>query len=75
MFQYSDSGAGAPPVSFDYSPQFEDLRLSITGSKAGLQKMVKTLHKLGFADPNDWSQPQPKDNQWVTVLIRRVRID
>ncbi|NEP18657.1 MAG: hypothetical protein F6J97_17430 [Leptolyngbya sp. SIO4C1] len=74
MFQ-SNSGAGAPPVSFDYSPRFETVKLSVTGSLSGLRKIVNTLHKRGFADPNDWSQPQPKDHEWIIVLIRRLRID
>ncbi|NEP20115.1 MAG: hypothetical protein F6J97_25070 [Leptolyngbya sp. SIO4C1] len=75
MFQSNDSGAGAPPVSFDYSPQFETVTLSMTGSMAALRKMVNTMHKRGLAEPNDWSKPQPKDHEWVTVLIRRLRID
>ncbi|NEP16289.1 MAG: hypothetical protein F6J97_05215 [Leptolyngbya sp. SIO4C1] len=74
MFQ-NNSGAGAPPVSFDDSPRFEEVSLSIQGSWPALQKMVKTLHKVGFAEPNDWSQPQPSGDRWVTVLIRRVRLD
>ncbi|NEP18763.1 MAG: hypothetical protein F6J97_17995 [Leptolyngbya sp. SIO4C1] len=73
MFQ-NNSGAGAPPIALDDVPQFEDVSLSITGSKPALQKMIKTLHKLGFAGPNDWSQPQPIAKKWVTVLIKRLRM-
>ncbi|NEP17267.1 MAG: hypothetical protein F6J97_10220 [Leptolyngbya sp. SIO4C1] len=75
MFQPNDAGANTPPISFDQSPQFESVRLSITGSRAGLRKIVNTLHKLHFAEPNDWSEPQPKGDDWVTVLIRRLRVD
>ncbi|NEP16123.1 MAG: hypothetical protein F6J97_04375 [Leptolyngbya sp. SIO4C1] len=73
MFQ-SNSGAGAPPVSFDYSPQFEDISLSVTGSKVALRQTVQLLHKLGYAEPNDWSKPQRKKEKWVIVLIKRLRI-
>ncbi|NEP16015.1 MAG: hypothetical protein F6J97_03820 [Leptolyngbya sp. SIO4C1] len=72
MFQ--SNGAAVPPVSLDAAPQFETVTLSITGPLAGLRQMVNTLHKRGFADPNDWSQPQPKGHEWVTVLIRRLRV-
>ncbi|NEP19729.1 MAG: hypothetical protein F6J97_23045 [Leptolyngbya sp. SIO4C1] len=75
MFQYSGSGAGAPPASRDYSPRFEEVCLSITGSKAALRKTIQTLHKLRYAEPNDWSKPQPRGEQWVTVLIRRLQIE
>ncbi|NEP18088.1 MAG: hypothetical protein F6J97_14475 [Leptolyngbya sp. SIO4C1] len=74
MFQSNDSGAGAPPVSHDDAPQFETIRISMTGSMAGLRKMVSTLHRLNFAEPNDWSKPQPKDQEWVTVLFKKARV-
>ncbi|MEM9768760.1 MAG: hypothetical protein AAF892_12890 [Cyanobacteria bacterium P01_D01_bin.71] len=40
------------------------------------QATIKLLHKLNYAEPNDWSKPfatgQP--NEVVVVLIRRVRV-
>ncbi|NEP19913.1 MAG: hypothetical protein F6J97_24005 [Leptolyngbya sp. SIO4C1] len=75
MFQ-NNSGAGTPPVAQGEAPRFEDITHSIKGSLAGLRKVVKTLHKLGYAEPNDWSQPQPdaQTGKWVIVLIKRSRL-
>ncbi|NEP19749.1 MAG: hypothetical protein F6J97_23160 [Leptolyngbya sp. SIO4C1] len=76
MFQSNDAGAGAPPVSPDYAPRFEDIIHSIKGSLAGLQNTVKTLHKLRYAEPNDWSKPQfdAQSGKWVIVLIKRSQL-
>ncbi|PSN10851.1 hypothetical protein C7293_26575 [filamentous cyanobacterium CCT1] len=29
------------------------------GSLAGIDRTIKILHALGYADPNDWSEPIP----------------
>ncbi|PSN76758.1 hypothetical protein C8B47_25655, partial [filamentous cyanobacterium CCP4] len=29
------------------------------GSLAGIDRTIKILHALGYADPNDWSDPIP----------------
>ncbi|NEP16830.1 MAG: hypothetical protein F6J97_07980 [Leptolyngbya sp. SIO4C1] len=76
MFQSNDAGAGARPVSPGSSPRFEDITHSIKGSLAALQKVVKTLHKLRYAEPNDWSKPQfdAQTGKWVIVLIKRSQL-
>ena len=77
MFRYSDGGTPVPPIAAGESPRYETVQVSIKGSLPALQVMIKTLHKLRYADPNDWSKPQPSQvaNQWITVLFRRVRME
>ena len=78
MFQESSSGASAPSVSAsaDSAPQFARVRHMVFGPLAALQATIKTLHKRGYAEANDWSQPQPTDDagEFVTVLTKKLRI-
>ena len=83
MFQESSSDTStiltsAPSVSAstDSSPQFAKVRHLVFGPLVALQDTIKTLHKRGYADANDWSQPQPTDDagEFVTVLIKKLRI-
>ena len=59
MLQYSGGGTGVPLISADESPCFETICVSVKGPIAALQATLKTFHRLGYADLNDWSKPQP----------------
>ncbi len=79
MFQSAVSDATAStlqPASESYDPQFESVRHMLFGSISAVQTTIKLLHKLNYAEPNDWSKPIPtgKYNEVVVVLIKRVRI-
>ncbi|HZG39829.1 MAG TPA: hypothetical protein VEZ50_14210 [Nodosilinea sp.] len=37
----------------------EKVRHMLYGSLAALDRTIKILHALGYADPNDWSNPIP----------------
>jgi hypothetical protein len=37
----------------------EKVRHLLYGSLAALDRTIKILHALGYADPNDWSDPLP----------------
>ncbi|PSN14298.1 hypothetical protein C7293_12335 [filamentous cyanobacterium CCT1] len=37
----------------------EKVRHMLFGSLAGIDRTIKILHALGYADPNDWSDPIP----------------
>ncbi|MBD2256986.1 hypothetical protein [Pseudanabaena sp. FACHB-2040] len=47
------------------------------GSLEVLDRTIKHLHTLHYADPDDWSDPIPsgKDNQWMAVLIKHLLIE
>ncbi|MEM6839999.1 MAG: hypothetical protein AAF609_24580 [Cyanobacteria bacterium P01_C01_bin.120] len=65
MFQSSDAGAAASTVqagSKSYDPQFEAVRHMLFGNLSAVQATIKLLHKLNYAEPNDWSKPVPPGN-------------
>ena len=59
MAQFIDSGADVPSNSAAVQPQREPVRHLLFGSLAAVQLNIKTLHKNGYAEPNDWSKPIP----------------
>jgi hypothetical protein len=64
MLQYPESDAdgasNVPPASSSRrQPQPERVRHVLYGSLRGLDRAIKILHSLGYADPNDWCDPIP----------------
>ncbi|MBE9109027.1 hypothetical protein IQ273_06295 [Nodosilinea sp. LEGE 07298] len=41
------------------SPNPEKVRHMLYGSLAAIDRTIKILHSLGYADANDWSEPMP----------------
>ncbi|MEL7313967.1 MAG: hypothetical protein AAFN08_03340 [Cyanobacteria bacterium J06559_3] len=79
MFQPSIQGAAASTAQAadkPYDPTFEPLRHMLFGSYEAVQTTIKHLHKLNYAEPNDWSKPigTGQGNEVVVVLIKRVRV-
>ena len=83
MFQESSLGVNAPVIVVpsdlttpEPGPQFMSIRHLIFGPLPALDKTTKHLHKLRYADFEDWSQPQPtgETGEFVTVLMRRLRL-
>lgn len=62
------------------APRQERVRHLLYGSLAGLDRTIKILHTLGYADPNDWSEPMPvpqggagatgKPSQWMVIMTK-----
>ena len=79
MFQDPTSGAAAlthqPDLLPDYN--YESGRLMIFGSLSFVQTTIKQLHKLTYAEANDWSRPLPtgQPNEVMAILIKRIRVD
>ncbi|NEP16020.1 MAG: hypothetical protein F6J97_03845 [Leptolyngbya sp. SIO4C1] len=79
MLLYIASGIFVPPLSpvlTPDEPQFETIHHSLRGSPTGVHHTVKQLHHLRYADPNDWSKPQPtgQAGEVIVVLTRRLRL-
>ncbi|MBD0269651.1 MAG: hypothetical protein ICV77_15325 [Cyanobacteria bacterium Co-bin8] len=77
MFQSPESGAQPPTVSFDLSPHSEKVRIAVYGSLLGCDRIIKTLHVLHFAEPNDWTDPLPtgRPNEWVRMVTKQLLIE
>ncbi|PSN15284.1 hypothetical protein C7293_07995 [filamentous cyanobacterium CCT1] len=82
MFEYLEPDASGasnrPPAnSGKPHPRQERVRHMLFGSLAGIDRTIKILHALGYADPNDWSEPMPTDqpNQWMAILTKTLLIE
>ncbi|HEY9738760.1 MAG TPA: hypothetical protein V6D06_20845 [Trichocoleus sp.] len=81
MFQSTEAGAGAPTVpptqSRKREPNRQKLCHVLYGSIEVIDRGIKHLHTLGYADPNDWSNtiPTGKAGQWMAVLTRHLLIE
>ncbi|PSR18348.1 hypothetical protein C8255_07885 [filamentous cyanobacterium CCP3] len=52
-------GKGRGTRSLPRSLNPEKVRHMLYGSLAAIDRTIKILHALGYADPNDWSEPIP----------------
>ena len=77
MFQDPTSGAAAPTNQPEPLPDYESGRHMLFGSLSYIQAIIKLLHKLNYAEPNDWSRPLPtgQPNEVMAILTNRVRVD
>ncbi|MGB3517206.1 MAG: hypothetical protein WBA43_12180 [Elainellaceae cyanobacterium] len=83
MFQPT-SGAFASTASGDNfpsrsqsSPRNEPVRHLLYGSPQAIQIVIKTLHRLGYAEPNEWSRPMPTERpgEMMCILTKIVQIE
>ncbi len=75
MFVPSVAGAMASTASTAASSPTEPVRHMLFGSPGAVQVTIQQLHKLGYAEPNDWSQllPTGRPNEVMAILTKRVR--
>ncbi|MGB3495124.1 MAG: hypothetical protein WBA57_20515 [Elainellaceae cyanobacterium] len=83
MFQ-SHSGAFASTDSYgnfpsrsQSSPHNEAVRHLLYGSPKAIQIVIKTLHRLGYAEPNEWSRPMPTERpgEMMCILTKTVQVE
>ncbi|MGD1856494.1 MAG: hypothetical protein ACFB2W_19825 [Leptolyngbyaceae cyanobacterium] len=82
MFQEFTQGSGGstvPPTHPAVLPDYEykHVRHLIFGDPMVIRLTIQLLHKLNYAEPNDWSQPLPtgQPNEVMTILMKRVRLN
>lgn len=53
------------------------IRHMLFGNLATVQSTIRHLHKLNYAEPNDWSQPisTGRANEVMAILTKRVRLE
>ena len=73
----TDSPAGHPDRLPLEPPSREQVRHLLLGTPAALQGTIRLLHKLGYAEPNDWSRPMPtgRANEMMAILTKRVMVE
>ncbi|MBE9069945.1 hypothetical protein IQ260_25210 [Leptolyngbya cf. ectocarpi LEGE 11479] len=77
MFQYPSDGAAKSEPAPLPEHQFETVRHTLLGTLTGVRNTITLLHKLNYAEPNDWSKPLPtgRPNEVMAILTKRVRVD
>ena len=79
MFQYPSDGADTSKSQPARLPehQFEIVRHTLFGTLTAVRNTIKLLHKLNYAEVNDWSKPLPtgRPNEVMAILTRRIRVD
>ena len=81
MFQESFEGADASNFSRKPEPlpeyAYEPVRHIVLGSLTVVGNTIKQLHKLNYAEPNDWSKllPTGRANEVMAILTKKVRVD
>ncbi|HEY9879703.1 MAG TPA: hypothetical protein V6D29_14690 [Leptolyngbyaceae cyanobacterium] len=81
MFQSPESGTNVPTVPPTRSSKREPQRRKIChvlyGDIETIDRVIKHLHTLRYADPNDWSDiiPSGKDHQWMAVLTKHILLE
>ncbi|MGB3787491.1 MAG: hypothetical protein WA949_05740 [Phormidesmis sp.] len=52
----------------------EQVRHLLLGTPSAVQSTILLLHKLGYAEPNDWSRPLStgRANEVMAILTKRV---
>ncbi|MEO0351282.1 MAG: hypothetical protein AAF282_14675 [Cyanobacteria bacterium P01_A01_bin.15] len=77
MFQ--DPNQGTPNFQGEPLPehQYETVNHTLFGTLTAVRNTIALLHKLNYAEPNDWSRPLPTGrlNEVMAILTRRVRVD
>jgi len=69
------SASTASAINPTPTPTAEPIRHMLFGSLSAVRTTIQILHKRGYADPNDWSQPisTGRPNEVMAILTKRVR--
>ncbi len=73
LARQSDTGTS---IDLPDSPPQEMVRHLVFGSLSAVQACIKDLHRLKYAEPNDWSRPLStgRPNEVMAILTRRVTV-
>lgn len=55
----------------------EQVRHLLLGTTIGVQRHIRQLHQLGYAEVNDWSRllPTGRANEVMAILTKRVNVE
>ncbi|MEO0644855.1 MAG: hypothetical protein AAFZ17_01665 [Cyanobacteria bacterium J06650_10] len=62
------------PHNHSHHPEY--IRHLLFGTPAIVQATIRSLHHLGYAEPNDWSRPisTGRANEAVAILTKRMSL-
>jgi hypothetical protein len=71
---YNLPPSGNPPNPEPADPR-EPVRVMLIGTASGMGLVIAHLHRLGFAEPRAWSEPQldPTTGQPIRILTKWIR--
>ena len=79
MFQDNSQNTPNLPPEAGILPDYdyETINHTLFGSLTAIRNTIALLHKLHYAEPNDWSKPLPtgRPNELMAILTKRVRVD
>ncbi|MGB5915401.1 MAG: hypothetical protein WBG63_11085 [Phormidesmis sp.] len=73
----TDPGTPPPTGPDSRNPNdYETVRHMLFGSLSVVRFTIRLLHKCGYAEPNDWSQPisTGRANEVMAILTKRVML-
>jgi hypothetical protein len=65
----SQAAISQPAASEQPAPNRETVRHLLLGSLTAVKNTIRVLHKLGYAEPNDWSKPLPTGRAGEVMAI------
>ena len=69
----ASAGAAFDPPTGDRTSR-DHIRHMLFGSPSAVRTTIQLLHKLNYAEPNDWSQPiaTGRGNEVMAILTKRI---
>jgi len=81
MFVDRDSSNDSSPPPEDDSAQSssseEPIKMTLTGTRRGVDRMVGRLHRCNIISGSEWSRPVPfrNSNEVISVASRAIQVD
>ncbi|MBD0269324.1 MAG: hypothetical protein ICV77_13660 [Cyanobacteria bacterium Co-bin8] len=83
MFQSNDPDAqastnpSAQPPKSQRQPRRDKIRVLLYGSLEGIDRNIKQLHTLNYADADNWSDPIPtgRPGEWMVITTKHLLIE
>jgi len=73
------SDAGQPPESnsVQSSSREEPVKMTLTGTRKAVDRMVGLLHRYNIISGSEWSRPVPfrNSNEVISVASRMIQVD
>jgi hypothetical protein len=74
---FSDSGQPPESNSAQSSSSEEPVKMTLTGTRRAVDRMVGLLHQHNIISGSEWSRPVPfrNSNEVISVASRAIQVD